>query len=124
MCSLFWRPNIEANALTAIDRSEPFGVAQDGRNIGKTPPQGIVEYYDCHRVGIAQKRQAFGQLPQVDRTGEILQRAVVAMSGFAADVFECPKKATLAIVSAISAAGPSDTPVEEEFHHIQNDRSL
>jgi hypothetical protein len=38
------------------------------------------------------------------------------MTGFAADVFKRPKKATLAIVSAISAAGPSGTPVKKEWH--------
>jgi hypothetical protein len=65
-----------------------FGFAQDLDDLGITAPERIVEPYNRYGYGIAQWRQSLGQLPQVDRTGEILRSPIIDETSFATDVLD------------------------------------
>jgi hypothetical protein len=110
--------------MAGIDRSKLSGLAQDIGDVGIATPERIIEPKHRHGIRFAQKRGGAWSLAKVDRTSQILQRWIIAITGFAAGKFERAKKATLAIVSAIGAAPPSGAPVEERFNHVQNDCSL
>ena len=112
------------HSIAAIERSKLSGLAQNIGDVGIASPERIIEPNHRHGFRFAQKGQTLGQLAKVDRTSQILQRWIIAVTGFAAGKFECPKKATLAILSAIGTAAPSGAPVEERFNHVQNDCGL
>ena len=95
------------HGMAGIDRSKLSGLAQDIGDVGIATPERIIEPNHRHGFRFAKKGQTLGQLAKVDRTSQILQRWIIAITGFAAGKFERAKKATLAIVSAIGAAPPS-----------------
>jgi len=110
--------------MIGIDCSELFGIAQDGCDVFKTPPERIVEPYDCVSIALAERGKQFTELSTIDRTNKVFERVIIALIRFATDILERSKQATLTIIGAISTVSPSRAPVEEEFYHVQNDRSL
>ena len=73
-----------------VAQGKVLGFAKDLDDLGITAPECIIEPYNRHVCGVAQRRQSLGQLPQVDRTGEILRSPVIDETSFATDMLEGP----------------------------------
>ena len=96
----------------------------DIQYIGIPAPECIIESNDRHSWGVTQGRQPLGQLPQVDRTGEILRGAIIDETSFATGMIDGSKKAAFAVPGAICAPRPSGTSFKEGLDHPQNNHGL